>query len=117
MMQVNTALGRWNAAYDSLKTAYDAWDGWLDTVHTRYTAATGLESNAFFTSPEEQGTEGAWVFMDTQEMLVQGAVVGTVVSAAFAFLVLAVSTFNPLIAFLAMCQIGGVIAAVGETVI
>lgn len=50
--------------------------------------------------------------MDTQEMLVQGAVTGTVASAVFAFIVLSISTFNPLIAFFAMVQIGGVILCI-----
>jgi hypothetical protein len=112
IIQVNTTVSRWAAAYDILKKAYDGWDQWLVKTNTRYTAATGDAGEIFFSSPEEQGTEGAWVFMDTQEMLVQGAVTGTVASASFAFLVLAISTFNPFVAFLAMVNVAGLIACI-----
>jgi len=69
MIQVNTTLGRWDSNYDQLKKAYDAWDGWMQRTNT---AAPASVNSGFFTSPEVGGTEGAWVFMDTQEMLVSG---------------------------------------------
>lgn len=61
MIKVNTTIGRWTSSYAVLKEAYDAWDTWLASASVKYKAATGVESQIFFTSPEEGGTEGAWV--------------------------------------------------------
>lgn len=97
MISVNTTLGRWDSSYDLLRKAYDAWDVWM--IRTNAAAPASI-NNAFFASPEVGGTQGAWVFMDTQEMLVSGAVFGCVASAIVAFIVLTIrqvkSTSNPI---------------------
>ena len=62
-------------------------------------------ANGLFTSPETGGQDGAWVFMDTQEMLVSGAIVGCTASAIVAFFVLTFSTFNPYISLLSIVNI------------
>ena len=102
MVQVNTTVGRWAANYEELKTAYDAWDGWME--RTNAAAPAGM-ANGLFTSPETGGQDGAWVFMDTQEMLVSGAIVGCTASAIVAFFVLTFSTFNPYISLLSIVNI------------
>jgi hypothetical protein len=102
VVQVNTTVGRWAANYEELKTAYDAWDGWME--RTNAAAPAGM-ANGLFTSPETGGQDGAWVFMDTQEMLVSGAIVGCTASAIVAFFVLTFSTFNPYISLLSIVNI------------
>ena len=69
VIQVNTTLGRWAANYELLKEAHNAWDGWMERINN---AAPATMNGGLFTSPETGGQAGAWVFMDTQEMLVSG---------------------------------------------
>ena len=95
-IQCNTTIGRWHSSYKDLKHAYDAWVKWMGTVNSGAPASAGT---GFFSSPENQG-DGAWVFMDTQEMLVSGAIFGIAASAVVAFSVLSISTCNPYIAML-----------------
>merc|ERR1711871_631867 len=109
MIQVNTTIGRWAANYALLKEAHDAWDGWMQRTNA---AAPSTMSSGLFTSPETGGQAGAWVFMDTQEMLVSGAMVGCTASAIVAFFVLSFSTFNPFISLLAILNIAGVLICI-----
>jgi hypothetical protein len=50
--------------------------------------------------------------MDTQEMLVSGAIFGIVASTIVAFIVLTFSTLNPYIAFLSIVNIAGVLVCI-----
>lgn len=92
-----------------LKEAHDAWDGWMQRTNA---AAPSTMNGGLFTSPEAGGQAGAWVFMDTQEMLVSGATVGCTASAIVAFFVLSFSTFNPFISLLAIINIAGVLICI-----
>ena len=109
MIQVNTTVGRWAANYELLKEAHDAWDGWMERTNT---AAPSTMNGGLFTSPETGGQAGAWVFMDTQEMLVSGATLGCTASAIVAFFVLSFSTFNPFISMLSIVNISGVLICI-----
>ena len=54
----------------------------------------------------------AWVWMHTQDVLVQGALTGTTVSLALATIVIFIGTLNPLIAILVLVELLGVVGYV-----
>ena len=67
-------------------------------------APAGMK-NPIFVGGAASGTASPWVFLNTQKMLVVGAIQGAGSSAVFAFIVLCISTGNPLLSLYAIANI------------
>merc|ERR1719163_2220773 len=106
MIEYNTTLGRWDSIYTQLDLAYETVLVWKQHVSDNAPAGMG---KVIIAGGGTDGDTSAWVFLNTQKMLVSGAIWGAVSSAIFAFVVLCASTGNPLISFFAITNILGIV--------
>jgi len=106
VITMNSTLGNFNVEYYSTVNTYNAWEKWMKDT---WKGAPSELSNAFHTATDRKN---AWVFMHTQEVLFQGAFIGIGVSLAIAYVVLAVSTFNPYLSLLATINIMFVVVCI-----
>ena len=106
VINMNSTMGSFAVEYQSTVTAYNAWESWMKK---KWEQAPAELKGVFHTT---QGRENAWVFMHTQEVLLTGAFVGIGVSLLIAYIVMAVSTFNPYLALLATINIAFVVCCI-----
>lgn len=107
MIEYNTTLGRWDSVYSQLDMAYETVLAWKQHVIDNAPPGMGKVIIAGGTTQTS-----AWVFLNTQKMLVSGAIWGAVSSAIFAFVVLCISTGNPLVSFFAITNILGIVGCI-----
>lgn len=108
-IEYNTTLGQWDSVYSHLDYAYDTVQLWRD--HVVKNAPTGLKKPVIV-GVASNGQPSAWVFLNTQNMLVSGAIWGAMFSAIFAFFVLCISTGNPLMALFAITNILAIVGCI-----
>jgi len=89
--------------YDELHPVYEEWEELKNTFNTG--SAVGA-NNAF------QTAEVHWAFLITQKQFTDGAIQGTILSLAFAFIVLIISTLNILTAIYAITSISCIVISV-----
>ena len=82
--------------YDDLHPVYKEWEALKDEYNKN--SGTGV-NNAF------QTAEFHWAFLITQKQFTDGAIQGTMISIAFAFIVLIISTLNIVTAIYAITSI------------
>merc|ERR1712203_1239524 len=99
VISMNSTLGSYSVQYVSTEKAYQDWESWM---RKNWKDAPSEVKNAYHTATDRKN---AWVFMHTQQVLLRGAFIGIAVSLAIAYLVLAISTFNPYLALLATINI------------
>ena len=113
MMYFNTTLKEMGSSSEELHDYWDEWDAFEEELQDGQSAwikthyATGYRFKQHIT----QGS-AIWVWMNTQDVLVKGAITGTLVSLSLAFVVVFFGTMNFLIAILVAVELVGVVGFV-----
>ena len=106
VIEANSTMIYYDSAYLTVQEKYRAWDQWA----VRWQKKTPESIKAWFHSCG--GNVPAWVFMHTQEVLIENAFIGVLVSLFIAFVILTISTLNACIALLAIIDIACVVAVI-----
>ena len=98
---VNSTLSYFNVAYTDVKPAFEAWNDWTAKNLGNHTEPC-LQS-AFHVAEDRSK---AWVFLNTQDLLMTGAFTGSGISLAVAFVVLWLATGNLIVTAVAsLCML------------
>lgn len=108
MIRSNTTIGAYNSNYNDLSFAFDAWTAFVSKANAG--APAGMKKGFLSSPPGQQAA--AWVFFNTQNLLMQGAFTGAAISTAFAYVILTISTFNGYLALLAILDIVGIVSCI-----
>eukprot|EP01063_Lacrimia_lanifica_P005129 TRINITY_DN1294_c0_g1_i1.p1 TRINITY_DN1294_c0_g1~~TRINITY_DN1294_c0_g1_i1.p1 ORF type:complete len:1304 (+),score=409.93 TRINITY_DN1294_c0_g1_i1:92-4003(+) len=109
----NTTLKFWGQPNGLLRDWYGSWNDWVEAIENREPAwVQEIYPSSLPFAPQWFHASEAWVRMRTQEFLVQGALIGTLVSLGLACLIIFLGTLNILMAFLVLLELIGVVGFV-----